>query len=188
MMDKKLPADQADSAGSPSPGEPVFIVIGKLRRPHGLKGDMLMEVHTDFPERLQPGVEVYIGEDFKAERVRECRWHGKLMRIAFDTLDTPEDVGFFRNQYVYVPADSSPQLPAGEYYHHQLIGLNVVDQQNKMIGMINQILVTGANDVLLVEDQNGKEILLPLIDEVVLEINLDLSEVRVNIIPGLLSP
>ena len=54
-------AIKKDVTGSPQPGEPVFLVVGKLRRPHGFRGEILMEVLTDFPERLKPGKEVYLG-------------------------------------------------------------------------------------------------------------------------------
>ena len=65
MSDVNPPAQPQEAAGSSTPGEPVFLVVGKLRRPHGVHGEMLMDVLTDFPERLSPGVQVFVGEDHR---------------------------------------------------------------------------------------------------------------------------
>ena len=186
MMEQSSPANQEDSAGSPSSGEPVFLVIGKLRRPHGLHGDMLMELLTDFSDNLKPGVEVYIGEEYELLIVQRCRWHGKLMRIAFEGLEVPEAVGKYRNTYVHVLSKDHPELPDGEYFHHELIGLKVIDEAGENLGIVDQILETGANDVLLVKDDKEHEILLPVIDPVILDIDLEKSEIRVHILPGFL--
>lgn len=180
------PANQEDSAGSPVSGEPVFLVAGKLRRPHGLHGDMLMEVQTDFPERLEAGVEVYVGDRHERLRIKRCRWHGNLMRIGFSGLDDRDAVGIYRNSYVYVQSNDSPVLPDGEYYHHQLIGLRVKDESGEKLGVVENIIETGANDVLQVRENDDREILLPVIDPVILDINLDAGELTVHILPGLL--
>lgn len=186
MKEQSTPANQEDSAGSPSSGEPVFLVIGKLRRPHGLHGDMLMELLTDFSDSLKPGVEVYIGEEYESLIIQRCRWHGKLMRIAFEGLEDPEAVGKYRNTFVYVQSKDHPELPDGEYFHRELIGLRVIDEGGKNLGVVDQILETGANDVLLVIDDEDHEILLPVIDPVILDIDLDKGEIQVHILPGLL--
>ena len=185
-MGKNSPANQVDSAGSPHAGEPVFLVVGKLRRPHGLEGDMLMEVLTDFPERFIPGNEVFVGESFEPMTIKRCSLHGNLIRIAFEKLSTREKAGHFRNTYVYVPSEDSKPLPDGDYYHHQLIGLQVVNEDGGKFGIVDKLLETGANDVMVVLDDHGQEILLPLIDDVILDIDLEKGQILVHILPGLL--
>ena len=69
-----------DPAGSHSPSEPVFLVVGRLRRAHGVRGEIQMDVLTDFPERIQPGVVLYAGLQRQALKVRSVRWHNKAMR------------------------------------------------------------------------------------------------------------
>jgi 16S rRNA processing protein RimM len=186
MKGSSTPANHEDSAGSPFSGEPVFLVVGKLRRPHGLRGDMLMEVLTDFPDRLVAGSEVYIGEEREPLRIQRCRWHGKLMRVAFEGLEVREEVGKYRNTLVYIYAAESPPLPEGEYYQYELIGLRVVDDEGMDLGIVEQILETGANDVLLILNDKDQEILLPVIDPVILDVDLDQGEILVHILPGLL--
>jgi 16S rRNA processing protein RimM len=161
------------------------LVIGKLRRPHGLRGEMLMNVHTDFPERLKPKRTVYVGAGYRPLRIRSCRWHRQAMLIAFDSYHDSETAGELRNQLVYVRADTLPALEEGEYYHHQLLGLHVVSDEGQELGTVAKILETGANDVFLVRPETGPDILLPNIDSVVLAIDLERGEMRVHLLPGL---
>lgn len=180
-------AEQTPTAGSPAPGEPVFLAVGKLRRPHGVHGDILMEVLTDFPERLTVGSLLFVGPMHHPHKVKSFRQHNDGLLVAFEGYHTPEEVGSLRNQYVFVSSSDRPPLPDGEYYHHQLIGLRAVEENGNFLGNIAAILETGANDVLVVHPETGPEILLPLIDDVVLDINLAQAEVRVHLLPGLRS-
>jgi 16S rRNA processing protein RimM len=175
--------DQA--TGSPQ-GEPLFLAVGRLGRPHGLRGEVVLILLTDFPERLQPKVEVFLGEEHIPMIIRSRREHQNYLLLKFDGYDTPEAVGELRNQPLFVRADDRPVLPEGEYYHHQIIGLNVIDEQGKSMGMVTDILSTGSNDVYIVQPDSGTEILLPATEEVILDINLDLGHIRVHLIPGLL--
>jgi 16S rRNA processing protein RimM len=85
-----------------------------------------------------------------------------------------------------VPTADRPPLPEGEYYHHQLIGLKVVNEQGDVLGKVKEILATGANDVYIVRPEIGKEILIPAVDEFILAVNLERGELRVRLAPGLL--
>jgi 16S rRNA processing protein RimM len=178
---------QQKVARSPELAQPPYLAVGKLRRPHGLKGEVIMDVLTDFPERLQAGVQLYVGEAYLPLRIRSIRPHDKVLLIAFDDFYTPETVGELRNQIVYVLTADRPPLPEGEYYHHQLIGLRVIDDTGRHLGLLTRILETGgANDVYLVTSQENRELLLPDIEEVVLSIDLNAGEMRVHLLPGLL--
>lgn len=172
--------------GSPSTGEPVFLVVGKLRKPHGLRGEVLMEVLTDFPERLVPGKTVYLGDEYTPLTIENIRNHGKQMLVKFEILDYREDVEEMRNQFIHVQTKDSPPLPDGEYYHHQLIGLNVIDENGNLVGYIHSILETGANDVYIIRPSQGPDILLPAIRSVILEIDLNRKMIHVQIPPGLI--
>lgn len=186
-MKKKPDSRQLEQpAGSPGNGEPVFLVVGKLRRPHGIRGEIIMDVWTDFPERLEKGGVVFVGQDYRPETIRSLRWHGRSMLMAFDAYQTPESAGDLRNLLVYVRADDRPPLPEGEYYHHQLMGMRVVDESGELLGHLTQIMDTGANDVFVVRPQTGPEILLPAIESVILDIDLEKGEMRVHLLPGLI--
>lgn len=175
-----------EPAGSPKLGEPAFVVIGKLLRPHGLHGELLMQVLTDYPERIKPGQEVYIGDEHQVMHIRHCRGHHTGLLIAFEGCNDPESAGTHRNRMVSVEASSIPELPEGEYYHHQMIGLQVFLENGEPLGTVTGILETGANDVCVVRRENGQEMLIPMIEAVIVKIQLASSEMIVRLMPGLL--
>jgi 16S rRNA processing protein RimM len=181
---EKIP-DQ--STGSSYSGEPVFVIIGKLRRPHGLHGEMIMEIHTDYPERFSVGKTIRVGHKQTPLLIRSIRPHKDFLLIAFEGYNGPEELGDFRNQSVYIDAKEIPDLPAGDFYHHQLIGLQVISEYEQQIGTVVEILVTGANDVLVVQQSDNIEVLLPYVSEYLIEVNLDLGYLKMRILPGLIS-
>ena len=113
-------------------------------------------------------------------RLAGIRGHDREKIVRLVGYDTPETVGRFRNYILYIKADDLPSLPEGEYYHHELLGLRVTDEAGQDLGRLDQILETGANDIYLVKTPEGKELLLPAVEEVVLEVNLDQGVIRVR--------
>ena len=81
-----------------------------VRRPHGVGGDVLVEVRTDFPERLQPKTEVYLGEKHLPLTIRRRREHNEGLLLAFESYTTPEQVGKFRNQSLYTTRKNAPKV------------------------------------------------------------------------------
>lgn len=167
-------------AGSPQEGGPAFIAVGRLRRPHGVKGEIFMSVLTDFPERLRPGKRVFVGEDHRPMTIASLRPHQNALLVSFRGIGTSEEIGQFRNQYVFVRKSDLPKLPEGEYYHHELLGLTLVDENDQPLGVLEEILETGANDVYLVRTPDGKDLLIPAIPDVVLDVDLPARQIRVR--------
>ncbi len=172
--------------GSQSMGEPGFVAIGRIRRPHGLKGEVITEVLTDFPERIKPEFEVYVGPERLKLKIHSVRAHSRGLLLLFEGYRDREQASELRNQWIFVPVEDSPPLPDGEHYHHQLIGINVVTDDNRELGKIVDIIVTGANDVYVVRAADGSEVLLPAINAVILDIDLTHKLMRVHPLPGLL--
>ncbi len=139
-----------------------------------------MEVLTDFPERLHKGKEVFLGSDHLPLRIRSVRSQDKMLLLTFDGILQAEDAGRLRNQLLYVNANDLPALPEGEYYHHQLIGLRVLNEAGQDLGRLAQILETGANDVYVIQPADGVEILLPAIEDVILGVDLERGEMTVR--------
>jgi 16S rRNA processing protein RimM len=106
--------------------------------------------------------------------------------VSFKGYHDPEKAGELRNQLVFVRADDRPPLPKGEYYHHQLLGLRVISDTGEELGVLKDILETGANDVYLVARSAAEDILLPAIADVVLAIDLERGEMQVRLLSGLL--
>ncbi|MDO8753254.1 MAG: ribosome maturation factor RimM [Anaerolineales bacterium] len=171
-------------SGSPS-GESLYLAIGYLRRSHGVSGEIIMDSHTDFPERIKAGRKIYIGDKREAETIESVRVHGNSLLVTLSGCDTPETVGRFRNQWVYVKTREVPPLPKGQHYKHELIDLDVVDEHGNALGKLVEILETGANDVYVVRNESGKEILLPAIPSVILNVDMESRLIKVHLLEGL---
>ena len=157
--------------GSPQSGGPVFLIIGKLQRTHGVKGEIVMEVMTDFPEKILPGNIVYIGSKQQPYEVATVRPTADKILISFKGLIDCDQVSILRNQIVSIKTEDANQLPEGEFYHHEIIGMTVFEENDQLVGSISEILITGANDVYVINKENGEELLLPAIREAVLSID-----------------
>jgi 16S rRNA processing protein RimM len=178
---RPLEEQEKEQTGSPQEGEPIYLAVGKLRRPHGVSGEMIMEVWTDFPERLKSGKKVFVGEDHTIYEIDQVRSADKNILIRFKGHNNSQDVDQLRNNLVFIRTDSLPALPEGEYYFHQLIGLNVVNENNQPVGVLSEIMETGANDVYVIISPAGEEILLPAIDEVIRKVDLGQGKMIVDL-------
>ena len=158
----------------------MYLAVGLLRKPHGVMGEISMQVLTDFPERLGKGKVILVGEDPRPLKIEAVRWHGNSLLLKFAEFSDCDEVGVLRNLMVYVSAKELPALPEGGYYYHQLIGLAVVDEAGQTLGELAEILETRANDVYVVKDEDGKELLLPVTDEVILRVDLAAGEMVVR--------
>jgi 16S rRNA processing protein RimM len=107
--------------------------------------------------------------------------------MTFEGYSTPEEVSKFRNQTIFVKSEDRPALANGEYYHHQLIGLQVITHEGTPLGMVTEILETGASDVLVIRSDTGVETLIPMVEAFIQAIDLDKGEITVHLIPGMLS-
>ena len=171
--------------GSPASGEPVYLSVGLLRRPHGLRGEILMEVLTDFPQRLRVGTRLFVGEAYDPITLASVRGHNNGLLVRFRGVENPEQAGKYRGKTVFVRAEDRPALPEGEYYHHEVIGLRVLTEEDKELGTLAEILITGANEVYVVKRPDGRDLLLPAIEDVILKIDPEAGLVRVRLLPGL---
>jgi 16S rRNA processing protein RimM len=167
-------------------GKPIYLAVGFLRRAHGVHGEVIMEVLTDFPERLKPNTQVFVGGNYQPMMILSVRNHHDGLLIKFSGFNKPEDAKQYRNQLVYVTAADRPKLPKGQFYHHELIGVDVMDEEGKIIGKLSEIVQTGANDVYVVSRPDAKELLLPVIPSVVLDIDADRRLIRIHLMEGLI--
>jgi 16S rRNA processing protein RimM len=180
------PDQQEDQTGSSIPGEPEFLVVGKLGKPHGIRGEIVMDIMTDFPERLEPGISVWVGPQYREVRITNKRPHSRGMLLSFEGYQQREKVAELRSQLVYVRTADRPQLEDGEIYHHQMLGLQVIDDEQGTLGTIVRIHQTGANDVYVVQAESGPELLIPAIESVIKAIDLEHHQLHIRLLPGLL--
>ncbi len=184
LPDPEMADQNLNKAGSLAKNEPAYLLIGRLQRSHGIKGELAMRVDTDFPERIRPGKSVYLGDDKQEKTVASVRWKGNLMLIRFRGIDNPEDASELTNLEVFKSTRNLPKLPEGKYYHHVLLGLQVWEG-DEHLGELVEIMETGANDVYVIQKEDAKELLIPAIPDVVLEVDLDNCRMNVSLLEGL---
>ncbi len=165
--------------------KPRYLTIGRVLKPWGYRGELKIEIMTDFPERFASLTTVYLGEDAKAFIVERARLTGKSVRLKLKGIDTPEAGARLRDHLVQIPTEEAVALPKGQYYLYQLIGLRVKTTQGASLGEVVDILETGANDVYVVQN-NGREVLIPAIEPVVKKVDLEQGELIIEPMEGLL--
>jgi 16S rRNA processing protein RimM len=178
-------SDKECPAGPPTAGGPAFLIVGKIRRPHGVHGEVVAEINTDFLERMSPKKAIYLGERHVKLVIASQRPHNEGLLLGFEGVTTPEQAGHYRNHILSICTSEASELPEGEFYHHELLDMDVVDGAGNPLGTLTEILETGANDVYVVTDSAGRELLLPAIPEVVLNVDLGARTMKVHLLPGL---
>ena len=166
------------------PSEPEFIIIGEILAPWGIKGKLKVKVVTDFPQRFAPSSTVYINRQPMA--IDSIEWHKGKAIIKLSPIDNLEAAQRLRGKPVEIHHSQVYPLPEGQYYHFQLIGLEVWTTQGKLLGNITEILTADSNDNYVVSGDEG-EILIPAIEDVVKSIDLNEGRIVIEAIPGLLS-
>lgn len=165
--------------------KPRHLIIGRVLKPWGTRGELKVAILTDFPERFASLRTVYVGDDAKPFSVERARRHGNVALLKLKGIDTPEAAAKLREQLMYVAVEDAVKLPEGRVYLYQLIGLRVKTVEGEPLGEIADVLDTGANDVYVVHD-GTREILLPAIPQVIKEIALERGEMIVQLIEGLI--
>jgi len=166
------------------PFELELITIGQILAPWGVKGKLKVEVVTDFPKRFSPRSTIYINR--QPVTIDSVEWHKGKAIIKLNTVDSIEEAQKLRGQPVEIPHSQLYSLPEGQYYHFQLIGLEVWTTQGELLGNITEILTAESNDNYVVRGAKG-EILIPAIDDVVESIDLNKGHMVIEPIEGLLS-
>jgi 16S rRNA processing protein RimM len=163
---------------------PEFLAIGRVLRPHGVRGELLLEALTDFPEHLDGVGTIYLGAAAEPHPLAGARMHrGRLLIQLEDCVDR-EAAEAFRGQLVQIWFGDAAPPPPGSYYYHQIVGLAVVTEEGETLGEVTEILETGSNDVYVVNGPSG-EILLPALKSVILKVDLEAKRMTVHLIEGL---
>lgn len=166
---------------------PIYMLIGRINRPHGVRGEMRVEPLTssfDFAtaERL------FIGrtpEDVAEYEIEDLRFHQSKILLKLVDIDDRNEVEGWQNLFIYAKREDVPPLAEGEFYLHQLIGMAVVTEEGDVLGVVSDTIQTGANDVFVVAGGRG-ELLLPDIEEVVLGVDAAERRITVRLIEGLI--
>ena len=144
--------------------------MGRVLGPFGLKGELRVQALTDNPDRFKSKAKLWAGQQpVSVVKAREAQGHLYLTLKGFPDRDCVEK---FRHALLQVPESDLPPLPAGEYYRFQLIGLTVVERDGIVLGTLDEIIETGANDVYRVHAADDGDVLLPALADVIVSVDL----------------
>jgi 16S rRNA processing protein RimM len=163
------------------------VVVGKITRAHGLRGEVAVLALSDNPERFVEGSTVF-REDGRELRVRSSRANGGRLLVAFEGVEDRTGAEALRGVTLVVPRSMLPELPDGEFWPHQLEGCIVVTESGRSLGTIADVVSTPANDLWVALDDAGIETLIPAIKEVVVDVDVASQRILVRDIAGLTAP
>jgi 16S rRNA processing protein RimM len=170
--------------GSGRRPEPRYLAIGRVARPFGLRGELKMQLLTDYHEQLGRLRTVYLGPQAQPWEIEAIRLHKAAALLKLDGCDDRTAAEALRGALVQIAREDAVPLKEGEYYEHQIVGMTVVEEDGTLLGEVVEIISTGANDVYVVRGTDG-ELLLPAIESVILEIDLDVDRMVVHVMEGL---
>ena len=163
-----------------------YLEIGQIVNTQGLKGEVRINPFTDDITRFDKLKKIYVDKDKKKLEIEKVRYVKNLVIAKFKGLNKIEDVECFKGKYIFIDEIDKLQLPEDTYYITDLIGSKVIDNAtNNEIGTITDVFSTGSNDVYVVKTLD-KEILLPAIKQVILNIDINEKIINVNLIEGLI--
>jgi 16S rRNA processing protein RimM len=175
--------------GDPAPAR---MIVGRVLRPHGLRGELIVEILSDAPERFVPGAELAAGDPESGEPLRElvvaaARLHQGRMLLTFEGVEDRDAADPLRGLFLSIPVSAARELAPDEFWRHQLVGLEVVDQHGGHRGVVSDVLPGAAHDLLEVRRPDDGTSLVPAVAALV-EVQLDEGRLVVQTMPGLLDP
>ena len=160
------------------------LVVGRIGRAHGVLGEATIEVQTDDPDiRFQVGNKLTL-DDGRQLTIRSSRWHNQILLLAFDGVADRNQIEELRDQLISSDVDLGSLAP-GEYHFQQLIGCEVFQQNGELIGKVDEIVKLPGQDLLSVS-RSGAQVLIPMVKQIIIEIDVLAKKIVVNPPEGLL--
>ncbi len=160
------------------------LVVGRIGRAHGVLGEATIEVQTDDPDiRFQVGNKLTL-DNGRQLTIRSSRWHNQILLLAFDGVADRNQIEELRDQLISSDVDLGSLAP-GEYHFQQLIGCEVFQQNGELIGKVDEIVKLPGQDLLSVS-RSGAQVLIPMVKQIIIEINVLAKKIVVNPPEGLL--
>lgn len=165
------------------------LTVARIGRPHGIKGEVTIELHTDDPElRFAPGSNLKSDQENRSElTVAALRFHSGYWILKFDGIDTRNGAEELRGALLRCDVDIEEEYEDGSYHVARLIGMKVIESRSDgeiEIGLVSDVLNLPGQDLLVLESLTGEK-LIPMVEEIIEDVDLDLNIIRVNIPSGL---
>jgi 16S rRNA processing protein RimM len=163
------------------------VVVGRLGRPHGVHGEISVEVRTDDPEnRFAIGAKITVKENNQKLTIAATRWHLSRLLIKFEEIQDRTEVDAVRGKLLVVEVDpTAATLGNNEFYEFQLIDLEVFNQNNEKLGTVKEVLPGNAQALIVVKTPENKEVMVPFVNQLVPEVDIKNKRIVMNPPSGL---
>lgn len=164
-----------------------YFKIGQIVKVQGLKGDMRVYPLTNYKERFEEIDWVYISDDTETKyEIEKVRYKGNVVILKIKGIDTINDAEKLIKKYLKIPRENARELEDDEYFISDLIGIKAYTVDGEYVGVLNDVLQTGANDVYLIKNDENKEILIPAIKKFVPELSIEDKKMIIDPIEGMM--
>lgn len=165
-----------------------MLQVGAITSTHGIRGEVKVFPTTDDPNRFKKLKEVVLdtGKEQLTLEIQSVKFFKQFVILKFKGYDNINDIEKYKGKNIYVTRENAVKLEKDEYFIADMIGSVVEDEDGNVLGTLKDVMQTGANDVYVVENQEGKEFLFPAIKECVLQVDIEQQKITVHIMPGLL--
>lgn len=181
------PRRQRQQADAQAAASEDWVTIGRIVALFGVRGDVKVLPETDIPNRFSQLGEVYVGPEHQRRRVTKASpYRESMVLLRLAGIDSANAAAALIGQAIAIPLAQLPTLPADQYYIHDLIGLRVESSSGQKLGVIVDVLPTGANDVYVVREAGtGRDVLAPAVKEMVKRVDLAAGVIIIDPLPGL---
>lgn len=165
-----------------------MIRVGKITNTHGLKGALKVQPLTDYPERFEEILDLYVVDGEKKEKITidSIKYQKNNLILEINEIKDMNQAELYKGKYLFIEKEDARPLPEGRYFIFQLVGLNVYEGDT-LLGVISEVIQTGSNDVYVVKREKGKkDILIPALKKVVKDIDLENKRMQVELLEGTL--
>lgn len=164
-----------------------YLEIGQIVNTYGIKGFLKIVPYTDDPRRFDKLKTIYLEKNGKVEEVRieEVKYHKNLVLLKLENVCSIEEAEKYKNSILKIKREDAVKLPQNSYFIVDLLGIDVYTEDNLHLGKIVDIFPTGSNDVYVVKDELGKQILLPAIKSVIHKVDIENKKMTVSLMEGL---
>ena len=161
--------------------------VGQIVNTFGIKGELKVTPFTDDINRFDDLKKVYVKtrKEDRLYKVENVRYHKNMVLLKLEGIENPEQAEILKNAFLEIDREDAIPLEEGQYFIVDLIGLDVYTDEGNLLGKVDDIYNTGANDIYVVKDELGKQILLPGIKDVIKEVKLE-DRIIVHLLPGLI--
>ncbi len=165
-----------------------LLQVGAITQTHGLRGEVKVFPTTDDVKRFKKLKEVILdtGKEKMALEIENVRFFKQFAILKFKGLDNINDIERYKGKSLYVTRENAVKLRKDEYFIADLMGVKIYDEQDAYMGVLKDVIVTGANDVYEIALEDGRTLLLPAIKQCVLDVDMEQRKMKVHVLDGLL--